>query len=240
MSKVLNYFTDDAILFFKTNSEEFCKKMNENKDNPDWVNDFYGKKATAPSPYEFDFKFKKFEKEEGKEDYENAVALYELFNSKGIGPSTIYNEKFMTGFIFTYGYKYFMKIAGASHAFSMLFFQNDIHRSVIRNAVARLYRFVELTVDEDNKEDKYWLTKFAFNNTACFRFAFNTSLDGETSHKAYIKACKIWVEKGNKLTNPLCDDLKKHYSMLINVSDTDLMNEDDVIKYLLEYLETNK
>lgn len=240
MEKNLRYLTEDALYYFKHGDlEDFCQKMRENPDNADWLDDFYGKPATTASAYSFDFEFKPYDKNSKSEDYDNAIALYELFTKHNIGPAVIYNEKFITGFIFTFGYQYFMDVMGAdqvSHVFATLFFENDVHRSVARNTIAKLYRYVELTIDKES-ENPYWLTKFAFDNPSLFRIKYYTSKDGETTHKAYFKAFKEWSEEtGKKPTLKLAEAVRGHLSVLSNVSDTDLMNEKELISYLKEFL----
>ena len=240
MKKNLRFFTEDAIYFFKAegNQENFCKNMREHPNSIEWIDDFYGKQATIASGYDFDFEFKPFDKDSKVEDYENAIGLYELFQENNIGPAVIYNEKFLTGFIFTFGYEYFMNVIGAdktSHVFATLFFENDVHRSVARNTIGKLYRYVEMTVDKD-AEDPYWLTKYAFNNPSLFRIKYYTSKDGENTHKAYFKAFKEWSdETGKKPSYDLATQARCHLSVLSNISDTDLMNEKQLIKYLKDF-----
>ena len=173
--KNLRYFKDDALIFFKANREEFALKMRENPDNTDWLKEFYNNEdPTVPSKYNFDFEFKPYNKKSTNADYENAIALFELFQSQGIGPAVIYNEKFLSGFIFTFGYKYFMDVMGAdkeTHVFATLFFEEGRRRAIVKNVVGQLYRYVEMTIDE-NKADKYALTKYVFQNPALFRIKY--------------------------------------------------------------------
>ena len=235
----LRYFTDDAIAMFKANKEEFCEKMRENPDNIDWLKSFYGEDPTVPSKYNFDFEFQDYDKKSLSRDYDNAIALYELFEKNNIGPATIYNEKFLTGFIFTFGYSYFMKVMGAeevSHVFATLFFEDGTHRAVARNVIGQLYRYVEMTID-NTLEDRYELTKYVFKNPALFRIKYNTSVDGEKTTKSIFKAFREWSEEtGNSPTTKLVEKLKVHLSILANISETDLMQERSLIEYLKSYI----
>ena len=239
MKKVLRYFTDDALTMFKNNREDFCEMMQEHPNDTDWLTVFYGKDPTVPSKYEFDFEFKPYDKNSVVEDYDNAIALYELFEDNNIGPAIIYNEKFLTGFVFTFGYQYFMNVIGAdkvSHVFGTLFFDNDPHRSVARNTIGRLYRYVELTVD-DSKADRYELTKFLFQNKALQRIRYYTFMDGEISHRAFLQAFKEWVDETHKdITVNMFDKARMHLSVLANVNEIDLMQEREVVNYIKTYI----
>lgn len=239
MVKTLRYFTDDALYFFKENQEEFCQKMRENPDSTDWLTDFYGKDPTIASKYVFDFEFKDYDKNSSVYDIDNAIALYELFQENNLGPATIYNEKFLSGFIFTFGYKYFMKVMGAdevTHVFANLFFAEGVRRAVVKNRVGMLYRFVEMTVN-DNLADKYEMTKYAFQNPAIFRIKYNTNVDGENTNRALIKAFKEWTEETHKSpTNPMVEKVKVHMSILANIDETDLMDERVLVNYLKSYI----
>lgn len=237
--KNLRYFTDDAILMFKANKEDFCAKMREYPNSTEWLKQFYGEDPTVPSKYSFDFEFKPFDKKSSTRDIDNAIALYELFEENNIGPATIYNEKFLTGFIFTFGYEYFMNVMGAdqvSHVFATLFFDDGTHRAVARNVVGQLYRYVEMTVD-DTLADRYEITRYVFQNPALFRIKYNTSVDGEKTTRAIFKAFREWTEETHKSpTTNMVEKLKVHLSVLANVSETDLMDERSLINYLKEYI----
>ena len=237
--KNLRYFTDDAMTMFKANKESFCEQMQQHPSSTEWLKDFYGEEPTVPSKYNFDFEFKPFDKQSSVRDIDNAIALYELFEENNIGPATIYNEKFLTGFIFTYGYEYFMNVMGAdqvSHVFATLFFDDGTHRAVARNVVGQLYRYVEMTVD-DNLADRYEITKYVFQNPALFRIKYNTSVDGENTTKAIFRAFKEWTDETHKApTTGMVEKLKKHLSVLANISETDLMDERYLINYLKSYI----
>ena len=224
---------------FKANKEEFCEAMNKNPDNTEWLKVFYGEDPTVPSKYSFDFEFKPFDKNSSVRDIDNATALYELFEENNLGPAVIYNEKFLTGFIFTFGYEYFMNVMGAnqvSHVFGTLFFDDGTHRAVARNVVGQLYRYVEMTID-DSLADRYEITKYVFQNPALFRIKYNTSVDGENTTKAIFKAFKEWTEETHKSpTTNMVEKLKKHLSVLANISETDLMEERSLINHLKDYI----
>ncbi len=239
MERVLRYFTDDALYFFKENKEEFCRMMQDNPLSGDWVTEFYGKDPMVNSNYHFDFEFKEYNKNSEIYDIENAIALYELFEKHGLGPATIYNEKFLSGFIFTYGYQYFMNVMGAdqvSHVFATLFFENGVRRAVVRNTIGRLYRYVEMTIDE-SLPDRYEITKFAFQNPAIFRIKYNTGVDGANTTRALFKAFREWSYEVHKApSNKMVEAVKRHLSVMANISETDLISEKKLISELTKYI----
>lgn len=240
MEKVLRYFTDDALYFFKANKEEFCKLMQENPHSTEWIADYYGKDPMVNSNYKFDFEFQEYNKKtEEMYDIKNAIALYELFEKHNIGPATIYNEKFLSGFIFTFGYEYFMNVMGAdqvTHVFATLFFEDGVRRAVVRNTIGRLYRYVEMTID-DNLPDRYEITKFAFQNPALFRIKYNTNVDGENTTRALYKAFREWSYETHKPpVNKMVEAVKRHLSVLANVSELDLVNEKELVNTLKKYI----
>lgn len=238
MKTNLRYFTDDAISFFKANPKVFCDHMRENPDNTDWVDKLF-KNATVPSKYSWDFNFPEYDGTvSNKQDFELAKSIYELFKNNDVGPAIIYNEKFITGFIFSFGYKYFMQSVGAneqSHVFGMLFYDTGTRRATTRNIITRLYRYVEQTIDND-ADDKYELTRFVFENTALFRITYYPKFDGEQTHRAFYKAFKEWHEETGKPIRSSTNKVMDHLSILCNVNDTDLMNEREVIDYIKEYI----
>lgn len=240
MKKTLRYFTDEAITMFKANPELFCNKMKEHPSDIDWIDDFYGAKASVPSKYEFDFEFKPYDKALPSEDLENALSMYELFEKHEIGPATVYNEKFLTGFIFTFGYEYFMNVIGVdkiSHVFGTLFFDEGTRRASVRNTIGRLYRYVQITIDE-SLEDRYEITKFAFQHKNIFRIRYYTYFDGEKTHKAYFRAFWEWNKATNRsISLKTVNAVISHLSILSNISDTDLMDERVLIDYLKTYIQ---
>lgn len=238
MIKNLRYFTDDAILFFKANPELICEKMRENPGNTDWIDGVF-KNATVASKYSWDFDFPEYDGSvSNKQDFELAKSIYELFRDNGIGPAIVYSEKFITGFIFSFGYKYFMQSVGAneqSHVFGMLFYDEGVRRATTRNIITRLYRYVEQTVEEE-AEDQYELTRFVFDNTALYRLTYYPKFDGEQTHKAFYKAFKEWHEETGKPIRVSANKVMDHLSILCNVNDTDLMSEREVIDYVKEFI----
>ena len=241
MKQVLKYLTDDALLYIKDkdNIEEFAKEMCKHPHSTDWIKSFCGSNPFVNSGYEFDFTFEPFDKNYVTKDIKNAIALYELFEENNIGPAVIYNEKFLTGFIFTFGYEYFMNVMGAdkvSHVAATLFFDDGVHRAVVRNVVGQLYRYVAMSVDE-NLADRYELTKYMFQNPALFRIKYNTNVDGDKTTKAIIRAFKEWTDETHKSPDTgMVEKVKTHISVLAGISETELMNERYLINYLKDYI----
>ena len=239
MRQVLKYLTDDSILYIKNNIEDFCDEMKKHPKSTDWMKTFCGGNPFVNSGYEFDFSFIPFDKKRVTKDIDNAIALYELFESNGIGPAVIYNEKFLTGFIFTFGYEYFMNVMGAdkpSHVSATLFFEDGVHRAVARNVVGQLYRYVAMSID-DTLADRYELTRYMFQNPALFRIKYNTNVDGDKTTKAIIKSFKEWTDETHKSPEvSMVEKVKTHISILASISETELMDERYIINYLKSFI----
>jgi hypothetical protein len=243
MIKNLKFLTDEAMVAIKYGDRKsFCKKMIENPNDIEWISPFLNlnKNPFANSDYSFDFTFEPYHPKSTEEDINNAIKLYELFKKNDIGPAIIYNEKFLTGFIFSFGYPYFMKVIGAekeSHVFATLFFENDIHRSVARNVIGKLYRYIQMTVDESSQDDRYWLTKFVLKYKSLLRLKYYTFTDGKNTHKSYFKAFWEWSKETNQApTSKLVENVRLRLSLLSNVSETDLMDEKELISILKAYI----
>jgi hypothetical protein len=244
MSKI-NYFSQNALdmMSSENNMTQFYEQMKAHPDDTSWLKEFFGFEPMVPTNYELDFSFKMDTANPEDSDYDNAVALYEAFNKLGIPPVVIFNEKFLVGFIFTFGYKYFVwrwKLDSETKVSAHIFFPASVRRSVAGNAVGRLYQRVLLTVDPD-KPDDYSLTKFAFENQATLNtIGWHNYIDGKTAHLAYFKAFKQWSEEtGKSITGHFTEEVAKHLSLLCNINIVENMDEQDVIEYLLSFMRKN-
>jgi len=236
----LKYFTLDTIDQIKVNITAFVEQMRQNPKESDWLKGFFGKDPFVSSRYEFEFSFKIDENVPKNADYKNALALYNLFKDQKIGNAVIYNEQFLSGFIFTFGYEYFMWAMGAekeSHVLGTLFFSKGVRQSIARNVVGRLYRYVESTVDY-RREDPFELTKFAFENPATLRMVYSPHMDGEKTRLAYFQALKQWKQNtGELITVNLVHKLLTRLSILRNVSVVDNMEENEIIAFINNFLD---
>lgn len=228
------YLTDNGIDVIKNNLDEF-KELYSSQDTNAWVWSFNKVKVYAESSYDINFEFKNDNGDYEPYECENAIALYELFKGLNIGEAVINDEKFIAGFALQYGYDYFKKTMGVKSCGATLFFEDNTRRAMARNAIGRLYHRVKMTIDEDNEEDIYWLTKFAFKNNKVFRIEYDPIFDHKNISLPFFKALKRWSDAGHKI--PQGDILRAHYSVLCYVNKVEIMEEEELIEYITEFLE---
>ena len=190
----LRCFTDKGLNFIHQNMTEFFEEMKKHGQEKEWIKEFCGKDPTAKSPWNFDFDFEMngFDPDEG--DFNNAVALYELFKNNKIGNAVIYSEKFLAGFLLTYGYEYFVwetQLETETRVSATFFFdgRKGFRQAIARHTIARLYKLVCQTIDE-GREDKYEITRFVFKNPALRRIVYYPNMDGTVTAKGFIQKAK--------------------------------------------------
>jgi hypothetical protein len=232
------YFSEQGLAEVQNedNMKDFCQKMAEHPHDTNWLPDLFDSNPLIKSRFSFDFCFVTGDKDPESYDYDNAIRLYKLFKGQSIPNSIVFNEKFLVGFIFTYGYQYFLWRHGAEHANNMLFFSQGTRRAISFNAVGRLYKLVLMTYDE-GAEDPLWLTKFAFSSTTMKRLVYYTYMDANKVSLAFTEAMKRWSDE-NKIviTNELFESARKHLSLLYNVNVVEDMERQEVVSYVLDYL----
>lgn len=238
----LRVFTDKGLDFIHQNMGEFFEILKNNKDNTNWIKDFCKKDPTTSSPYNFDFSFEINPLNPNEGEFHNAVNLFELFKHNKIGNAIIYNEKFAAGFLLTFGYEYFFwasDLAAETRVSATFFFNHrkGLRQALARNLLTRLYKVVEMTIDERSK-DKYELTKFVFDNPALRRIVYYPNMDGQKTSRAFIKAIKIWKDKNPDapITMKLFEKVRLQYSALAHVNMIECMDEENVVSYVLSFL----
>ena len=195
----LRVFSDKGLDFIHQNMTDFFEMLKNNKESTSWIKDFCKKDPTTSSPYSFDFVFETNSLMPNEAEFNNAINLYELFKANKIGNAIIYNEKFAAGFLLTFGYDYFFwssDLAAETRVSATFFFdyRKGLRQALARNLLTRLYRVVEMTVDE-SKEDKYELTRFVFDNPALRRIVYYPNMDDSKTSRAFIRAIKTAKEK---------------------------------------------
>lgn len=238
----LRVFTDKGLDFIHQNITDFFEALKVHRDNPSWIKEFCQKDPTTSSPYNFEFEFETNSLNPNEAEFHNAINLYELFKKNKIGNALIYNEKFASGFLYTYGYDYFMwasDLAAETRVSATFFFdlRKGLRQALARNLLTRLYKVVELTVDE-SLEDKYKLTKFVFENPSLRRIVYYPNMDGLQSVKAFIRAFKNWKEKNpnNQITMKLFEKIRLQFSAYAHVNMVECMDEEKVTSYILAFL----
>lgn len=238
----MRVFTDKGLDYIHQNMSDFFEEMKNNQKDPAWIKDFCKKDPTVSSPYDFEFDFEMNSLNPIEGEYNNAVKLYELFKAHKIGNAIIYNEKFAAGFIYSYGYEYFIwstSLAAETRVSATFFFdvRKGLRQALARHLMTRLYKIVELTIDEE-LSDKYELTRFVFENPALRRIVYYPNMDGPLSVKAFVKAFKIWKEKNdnNQITMKLFEKTRLRFSAFAHVNMPECMDEETLVSFILDYL----
>lgn len=242
----LRVFTEKGLDYIHQNMTDFFEVLKNNKESTAWIKDFCKKDPTTSSPYSFDFEFEMNSLNPTEGDFNNAVRLYELFKTNKIGNAVIYNEKFAAGFLYTFGYEYFFwasDVAAETRVSATFFFDHrkGLRQALARNLLTRLYKVVEMTVDETN-EDRYELTRFVFENPALRRIVYYPNMDGEKSSRSFIKAIKIWKEKNPEfqITMKMFEKARLQFSAFAHVNMVECMDDDTSVSYMLDYLKQVK
>lgn len=234
----LRVFTDKGLDFIHQNITEFFETLKVHRDNPFWIKEFCQKDPTTSSPYNFEFEFEINSLNPNEAEFHNAINLYELFKKNKIGNALIYNEKFASGFLYTYGYDYFMwasDLAAETRVSATFFFdyRRGLRQAIARNLVTRLYRIVELTVEEE-KEDKYELTEFVFDNPSLRRIVYYPNMDSDVSVKAFVKAIKAWKESHTdfQVSMKVFEKIRLRFSAYAHAYMVECMDEDALISFV--------
>lgn len=235
----LRVFTDKGLDFIHQNMSDFFEMLKNSRDNTCWIKDFCKKDPTTSSPYSFDFEFETNSLNPDEGEFHNAVNLYELFKANKIGNAVIYNEKFAAGFLLTFGYDYLFwasDLAAETRISATFFFDHrkGLRQALARNLLTRLYKVVEMTIDEEN-DDKYELTRFVFDNPALRRIVYYPNLDGQIGSRAFIKAIKIWKNNNpeTQITMKLFEKARLQYSAYSHVNMIECMDENTLINHML-------
>lgn len=238
----LRVFTDKGLDFIHQNMTDFFEVLKNSKDNTAWIKDFCKKDPTTSSPYNFDFAFETNSLNPNEGELHNAINLYELFKTNKIGNAIIYNEKFAAGFLLTFGYDYFFwasDLAAETRVSATFFFDHrkGLRQALARNLLTRLYKVVEMTVDE-SLDDKYELTKFVFDNPALRRIVYYPNMDGEKSSRTFIRAIKRLKDEKPELqiSMKLFEKARLQFSAYSHINMIECMDEKDVENYLYQEL----
>lgn len=161
--------------------------------------------------------------------YENAIKIYEAL--KDLPRFILTDEKF---WLWLYLDKYYsivrdmMKIKGSSTIKDHWTFKQGRRRGLFFGVLSRLFFRVDLTIDE-NKDDKYELTKWIFENVERFR---NYTWRSYSSEKHLVRGAvcgaKRTVEEMGFEHNDIYPILAKHISLIGSVKLLDTISEEDI------------
>lgn len=168
MNKLINisFLTEEALETLRENSDIVSEYIKQNKFDSSWINKIYtGKIYDVKKEKINDFELKISLNDKYKEvEFENAITLYE--NLKDLPRSIITDERFWAWINLEKCYKattQAMPIRSSSTFNNMWLFSQSKRRGIFFGTNSRLYFWTELTVD-DSLEDKYFYTKFVFDN----------------------------------------------------------------------------
>lgn len=234
MSKInIKVMSEAAIAYLKNNSEEVTNKILAN-DNNSWIH------MSFPNPI---FKEKKIEIEdfdlvdnpESKDkyaDFRNSVLLYE--HLKDVPKYILTNQGFWLWLYFEKFYpiiKNMMPIKGVSTFKDHWMFASGVRRGIFFGVLSRCYFRVALTVDEQNKDYKYHLTKWIIENPERFRnITWRTYSSEEHLVRGIIRAEKRAVEELGKEDTSVYKEIAKYVSDIGSVMLLDVISEDDIEK----------
>ena len=138
----------------------------------------------------------------------------------------------------TFGYDYFFwasDLAAETRVSATFFFDHrkGLRQALARNLLTRLYKVVEMTVDE-SLDDKYELTKFVFDNPALRRIVYYPNMDGEKSSRTFIRAIKRLKDEKPELqiSMKLFEKARLQFSAYSHINMIECMDEKDVENYL--------
>ena len=173
MSKInIKMMSDVTYATLKKNIEGYVDSFKNNMTDSSWINDITSEKAFNVKRYMIE----DFELDIPKDAYDhttelkNAITLYEHLREL---PGYILAEpKFWLWVMFEKGYapalKAMEKIDATAFNHQWLF-ADGLRRGLFFGILSRLYFRVDLTYDEENKEDPYYLTKYIMENPNRFR-----------------------------------------------------------------------
>ena len=251
MNKIyISFIKDEALETLYKNSEEVAEKLMTNKNNTDWLKDIYRGEWFEEKKYKInDFELKTDENYDNV-DYENSIMLYE--NLKELPRYILTDERFWLWLLLTKGYKaalQAMKINSKKTFEQHWLFSEGKRRGLFFNVLARCYLRVALSIDENNVEDPYWLTKFAIEKTERFRtLSWRTSSSEKTIVIGALKAEKDIVEKYKDIIDvdkisyndgkaTIYSEISKKISLYGSVRLLDAASEEDIYNYVYTNME---
>jgi len=237
----LRYFTENGLDIIHSRMTEFFNKMKSEK-SKGWLKEFCGKDPTLKSNYNFDFAFETNNFNPNEAECNNAIHLYELFKKNKLGNAVIYNEKFLAGFLYTFGYDYFIwktAVKDETKVSATFFFDSrkGKRQAIARQLVSRLYKIVDMTIEEDEK-DKYVLTKFVFENPSLRRMVYYPNMDGYNTSRGFVKA---FIEIKNSkpdlvISSNIFETVRKEFSAFANANLIDAFTKEEIKDIVLEII----
>lgn len=236
MSKInIKYLTDGALETLRKGTDAVTQKLIENPNDSSWLNDFVSGELYVTKTLEiesFTLEMPKNDKDR-ETDLKNSLLLYERL--KHLPMSVLSDERFWCWVNFEIGYKAalkYMPIEDGKSVFKdhWLFTQGN-RRGLFFGVLSRCFFRVESSIDPQNKDDCFILTRFVIENPLRFR---ELSWRSYSSEKAIVRGV-LKAEKRIKddfstfeETGKFYGEIAKYISKLGSVMLLDVMTEKDI------------
>lgn len=251
MNKInISFITEEALETLYKNSEEVASYLMKEKDNSDWLKAVYNGELFEEKKYKIEDIELLTDDNYENVDFQNSIKIYEAL--KGLPRYILTDERFWCWFNFTIGYKaalQAMRIKSKTTFEDHWLFKQGKRRGIFFNVLARCYFRVELSVDEENKEDKYYLTRFVIENPERFRsLSWRSNSSEKTVVLGALKAEKDIVEKykdvidGDKVKyddgkRTIYTEVAKQISLYASVRLIDAASQEDIYNYVYNKME---
>lgn len=249
MSKLnISFMTDEALETLKKRDQDVTKMLIENPDSGGWLTPWLKDFANdieifTVKKYQIEkFQLKKYTDDDNENKrirYENAITLYE--NLKHLPRYILTDERFWLWFNFEIGYEaalQYMPINEGSKKFLQHWlFSGGRRRGLFFGVLSRDFFYVDLTV-QDDKEDKYSLTRFVFENTVRIReFTWRTFSSQKHLVKGALKGEQRFINKHKIEKTTAYPEIAKKLSQLGSVKFLDKVSEDEIENFVFGELE---
>lgn len=239
-------FSDEATEFLKKNLSSITQLIIDNDDN-DWVKTTFPKNYLQKKNFKIeDFNLKINPESKDKEiDFENSVKIYHAL--KNLPNYILCDERFWLWLEFEKFYNFSktcMKIRRSTTISDHWYFKLGVRRGIMFGILSRMFYRVYLTVDENNVNDSYELTKWVIDNVERYRNATRSSF---SSQKKLVRGMlrgekKAVDEKGYEDTS-IYPEISKFINKIGGVKLLDAISEEDieelVYKEMLKYYNKN-
>lgn len=247
MNNLINIkiLSEDALSFLKINLELITEKIMQNEDNKWIYNTFPQPMFVEKKIYIDDFSLKENLNCNDKDiDFENSIIIYNTL--KSLPRYLLCDERFWLWLHFEMFYKevkMMMKVNGVSTIKDHRMHGQGKRRGLMFGVLSRCYFRVALTIDNDNPNDKYFLTRRVIDNPERFRnLTWRSFSSQEHLVRGALKGEKRAPEDTKcKENNDWYPEIAKYISVVGSVRLLDKISEQDmegfVYKKMLSLIE---
>jgi hypothetical protein len=233
-------FTQRAINNLKSNHEAIFLVIKNNPKNTSWLNQFINFK-TDLFDSEIDFSSVKFiVSNEKSKDVENGLMLYDLFHSLDL--TTLTDERFWVTLLFNNGYQYMINRWGIEASTIIRyhwFYYTNQRRSIAYHGLARLFWRVKVSIDIENKNDPFHLTRFAFNKQEILKNSmFRNFMYHDATRLGYLDAM-YQLSKEKEISVQDIYLATKMMTKLASASLLDMFDRNQIKNLLLDEIQAN-